>query len=144
MKLGVNTVLFGGYDLQTALNYIQFTGYEGIELSSIVGMAEHLSDTASNDKLTEIRGMADRAELELYCIEAATDILVEANQERTKRVFERAEKLGIPMVTVGSSGKSDDEEQTVKSIKVIEKNGTGRLRQRGQICAEASLRPKHL
>ncbi|WP_160718874.1 sugar phosphate isomerase/epimerase family protein [Bacillus sp. USDA818B3_A] len=120
MKLGVNSVLFGGYDLKTAVEYIKFTGYQGIELASIVGMAEHLSDTASDAELKEIYKLVGEAGLDLYCVEAATNILIPENRERTKRVFERAAKLGIPMVTVGSSGVSDDEEKTVESINAIE------------------------
>lgn len=121
MKLGVNSVLFGGYDLKTAVEYIKFSGYKGIELASIVGMAEHLSDTASDTDLHEIRKLVEDAGLELYCIEAATNILVPENLERTKRVFARAAKLGIPIVTVGSSGESDNEEKTEASILAIEK-----------------------
>lgn len=120
MKLGVNTVLFGGYDLKTAVEYIHFTGYQGVELASIVGMGEHLSDTASSEDLKQIKGLIEQHELDLYCVEAATNILTQENRDRTKRVFDRAAKLGIPMVTVGSGGKSDDEEQTQASIRAIE------------------------
>ena len=42
MKLGVNSVLFGGHDLETAFKYAQVCGYDGIELSAIDGMSEHL------------------------------------------------------------------------------------------------------
>src|SRR3954468_2216737 len=42
MKLGVNSVLFGGHDLETAFKYTQLAGYDGIELSAIDGMSEHL------------------------------------------------------------------------------------------------------
>lgn len=120
MKLGVNTVLFGGYDLQTALRYIQFTGYQGVELASIVGMAVHLSDTASNEELSEIRKSIEAHGLESYSVEAATNIHLEENRERSKRVFDRAAKLGIPIVTIGSSGVSDDEASMEKSFRAIE------------------------
>jgi sugar phosphate isomerase/epimerase len=119
MKLGVNSVLFCGYDLATAVEYIKFTGYEGIELSSIVGMAEHLSPTASDEELKGIKGLIEEAGLELYGVEAATNILIPENRESTKRVFERAAKLGIPLVTTGSAGKSDDEASTIESIAAI-------------------------
>lgn len=120
MKLGVNSVLFGGHDLKSAVEQIRFCGYEGIELASIVGMAEHLSDTASDAELNDIRKMTDEAGLELYCVEAATNILEAENRERTKRVFERAAKLGIPMVTTGSAGESDNEEKVEASFRAIE------------------------
>ncbi|MCL6633805.1 MAG: sugar phosphate isomerase/epimerase [Alicyclobacillus herbarius] len=120
MKLGVNTVLFGGYDLQTAVRYIKFTGYQGVELASIPGMVEHLTDTAADANLREIRELVEDAGLELYAVEAATDILVAENRERSRRVFERAQKLGIPVVTIGSSGVSDDEAKFEASLRAIE------------------------
>ena len=42
MKLGANTVLFGGYELEIAFKYLAITGYDGIEISAIPGMSEHL------------------------------------------------------------------------------------------------------
>ncbi|WP_130860622.1 sugar phosphate isomerase/epimerase family protein [Gracilibacillus phocaeensis] len=120
MKLGVNTVLFGGFDLKTAVNNIKFCGYDGVELASIVGMAEHLAADANDQQLEEIRKLVTEKELELYCVEAATNILEPENRERTKRVFERAAKLGIPMVTTGSAGESDNAELFEQSVKAVE------------------------
>ena len=42
MKLGANTVLFGGYDMETAFKHLAMAGYDGVELSAIDGMSEHL------------------------------------------------------------------------------------------------------
>ena len=42
MKLGANSVLFGGYGLETAFKYLSLSGYDGIEISAISGMSEHL------------------------------------------------------------------------------------------------------
>ena len=42
MKLGANSVLFGGYDMATAFRYIAMAGYDGIEISAIDGMSKHL------------------------------------------------------------------------------------------------------
>ncbi len=43
MKLGANSVLFGGFDLETAFKYIAACGYDGIELAAIDGQApKHL------------------------------------------------------------------------------------------------------
>ena len=42
MKLGVNSVLFGGETIETAFQYTRACGYDGIELSAIDGMSEHL------------------------------------------------------------------------------------------------------
>ncbi|HBN82229.1 MAG TPA: sugar phosphate isomerase/epimerase, partial [Clostridiales bacterium] len=42
IKLGVNSVLFGGFDFDTAAKYIALAGYDGLEISAIKGMCEHL------------------------------------------------------------------------------------------------------
>ena len=42
IKLGVNSVLFGGFDFATACKHIALAGYDGIEISAIKGMCEHL------------------------------------------------------------------------------------------------------
>ena len=42
MKLGANSVLFGGYDMETDFKYLAMAGYDGIEVSAIGGMSEHL------------------------------------------------------------------------------------------------------
>ena len=42
MKLGANSVLLGGYDLETAFKYLSASGYDGIELSAIDGSRSRL------------------------------------------------------------------------------------------------------
>jgi hypothetical protein len=42
VKLGVNTVLFKGVDVKTAMKAIKLAVYDGVELSAIQGMCEHL------------------------------------------------------------------------------------------------------
>ena len=42
MKLGVNSVLFKSVDVKTAMKAIKMAGYDGVELSAIQGMCEHL------------------------------------------------------------------------------------------------------
>ena len=42
IKLGVNSVLFQSVDLATAMKHIAWAGYDGVELSAIKGMCEHL------------------------------------------------------------------------------------------------------
>ena len=45
IKLGINSVLFKGYDFRTAAKYIKAAGYDGVEISGILGMCEHLAPT---------------------------------------------------------------------------------------------------
>ena len=35
-------MLFGGYDMEAAFKHIAMAGYDGIELSAIDGMSQHL------------------------------------------------------------------------------------------------------
>ena len=46
MKLGANTVLFGGYHLETAFKYLAMAGYDGVEIAALPGMAPHHLDPA--------------------------------------------------------------------------------------------------
>ena len=42
MKIGVNSVLFGAFDMDTAFKWTKVCGYDAIEISAIGGMSEHL------------------------------------------------------------------------------------------------------
>jgi sugar phosphate isomerase/epimerase len=42
MKIGVNSVLFGAFDTETAFKWVKTCGYDAIEISAIHGMSEHL------------------------------------------------------------------------------------------------------
>ena len=69
MKLGVNSVLFGGHDLETAFQYIALAGYDGIELSAIEGMSEHLDLERWQEIAPEIKRLAKEYDLELLAME---------------------------------------------------------------------------
>ena len=69
MKLGANSVLFGGYDMETAFKYLAMAGYDGIELSAIDGMSEHLVLDRWREAAPGIKSLAKTYELELLAIE---------------------------------------------------------------------------
>ena len=102
IKIGVNTVLFAGFDLETAMQQISRAGYDGCELSAIKGMCEHLKLDAWRDQAGEIKDLAERFGLELLSMEEAA-----LDAERLKLAFEAAQALGIPVVNVGPGGKTD-------------------------------------
>ena len=58
MKLGANSVLFGGYDLATAFKYLAMAGYDGVELSAIDGMSEHLVPSLWREQAPGIKQLA--------------------------------------------------------------------------------------
>ena len=63
MKLGINSVLFGGHDMETAFRWTAVCGYDGIELSAIDGMSEHLVIDRWQEVAPEIRKLAGRAKV---------------------------------------------------------------------------------
>ena len=103
MKLGANTVLFGGYDLETAFKYLAMAGYDGLELSAIGGMSEHLVLDRWQELVPEIKALATKYELELLAMEQPSQdpAIMEA-------AFQAAVALGVPVVNCGPGGKTDD------------------------------------
>ena len=69
MKLGANSVLFGGFDLRTAFDQIARAGYDGIELSAIDGMSEHLVLGRWRELAGEIKGLSAEFGLALLAME---------------------------------------------------------------------------
>ena len=114
MKLGANSVLFGGYDLETAFAHLALAGYDGIELSAIDGMSEHLVLERWRELVPEIRRLSQQYNLELLAIEQPSQ-----DPARMELAFQAAVELGIPIINCGPGGKTGDEasfQQVVDSI----------------------------
>ncbi len=111
MKLGVNSVLFGGYDLETAFKYTALAGYDGIELSAIDGMSEHLVLDRWRELVPEIRRLSRAYGLELLAIEQPSQ-----DPARMEKAFQVAAELGIPIINCGPGGKTGDETSLQQSI----------------------------
>jgi len=114
IKLGVNSVLFAGYDFETAAKYIGLSGYDGIEISAIKGMCEHLELDRWREQASEVKQIATDNGLELISMEAAT-----LDEDRLTKAFEAASELGIPVVNVGPGGKKDIEEDFQRQIDIL-------------------------
>ena len=104
MKLGANSVLFGGYDMETAFKYLAMAGYDGIELSAIDGMSEHLVIGRWREVAPEIKRLSAEYGLELLAMEQPSQ-----DPERMEEAFRAAVEIGIPIVNCGPGGKSGDE-----------------------------------
>jgi len=104
-------VLFAGVDLETAVEHIAAAGYRYVELAVIAGMCEHVSPDASDREVQAVRDLLARHGITATAIEAAT-----TDEERLKRVFGLARRLGIPIVNIGSGGTSGDEDSTKEAI----------------------------
>lgn len=116
MKLGANSVLFGGFDMETAFKYLALSGYDGIEISAIDGMSEHLVLGRWREIAPEIKRLAQSYNLELLAME-------QPSQDPTKmeQAFQAAAEIGIPIVNCGPGGKTDDESTLQQSIESLGK-----------------------
>jgi sugar phosphate isomerase/epimerase len=111
MKLGANSVLFGGYDMETAFKCVAMAGYDGIELSAIDGMSEHLVLPRWKELKPEIKRLSEVYGLELLAMEQPSQ-----DPERMELAFQAGVEIGIPIINCGPGGKSDDEEAWPKVI----------------------------
>jgi sugar phosphate isomerase/epimerase len=111
MKLGANSVLFGGYDMRTAFRHMAMAGYDGIELSAIEGMSEHLVLDRWQEIAGEIRSLSQEYGLELLAMEQPSQDPV-----KMEKAFQAAVEIGIPIVNCGPGGKTGDEASLQQSI----------------------------
>ena len=116
MKLGANSVLFGGYDLETAFRCIKWAGYDGIEISAISGMSEHLVIDRWQECAPVLKRLAREYELELLGMEQPSQepALMEA-------AMQSAVEAGIPIINTGPGGKSDDDASLQERIDSLTK-----------------------
>ena len=103
MKLGLNSVLFGGHDLETAFRYTAVCGYDGIEISAIPGMGEHLPIERWREIAPQIKEFAKTYGLELLAMEQPS-----RDMERMEEAMRAAAEIGIPIINCGPGGKPDD------------------------------------
>lgn len=116
IKLGVNSVLFQGHDLATAMRHIAWAGYDGVELSAIKGMCEHLDLDNWQAQAAEIRALAAEHKLALLSMEVAS-----LDEARLEKAFVAGQAIGIPVINIGPGGKSDVEEDFVRQTDLIAK-----------------------
>ncbi len=114
MLLGANSVLFGGHDLRTAFEELARAGYDGIELSAIDGMSEHLMLDNWRDSTAAIKQLARDFELALLAMEQPSQ-----DPARMEQAFQAAVEIGIPIINCGPGGQSNDEASLQQSIESI-------------------------
>ena len=114
MKLGANSVLFGGHSMETAFKYIAMCGYDGIEVSAIDGMSEHLVLARWREIAPEVKRLAREYGLALHAMEQPSQDPV-----KMEEAFRAAVEIGIPIVNCGPGGKADDEESFQKVVESL-------------------------
>lgn len=116
IKLGCNSVLFSGFDYATAAKYIALAGYDGIEISAIQGMCEHLELDNWRTQASDLKSITADNALEFLSMEEAA-----LDEHRLMLAFEAAAEIGIPIVNVGPGGKSDDEDDFKRQTDLLAK-----------------------
>ncbi len=111
MKLGANSVLFGGHDLEAAFKHLAMAGYDGIELSAIDGMSEHLVLARWHEIAPEIKRLSREYGLELLAMEQPSQ-----DPARMETAFQAAVELGVPIINCGPGGKTGDEASLQQSL----------------------------
>ncbi len=111
MKLGINTVILGGAELDEALSLVSRCGYEFVELAAITGMKAHVNP---GDDPARIRDALTQNNLTATAMEAAT-----LDRERLRGLFKLAGQIGVPIVNIGSGGATGDEESTKAAINLV-------------------------
>ena len=114
MKLGANSVLFGGFDLKTAFEQIARAGYDGIEISAIDGMSDHLALGRWQEIGPDIKRWSAEYGLELLAMEQPSQ-----DAARMETAFQAASDIGIPIINCGPGGKSGDEATFQQSLDSI-------------------------
>jgi sugar phosphate isomerase/epimerase len=134
IKLGANTVLFAGYDLETALKHLAWAGYDGVELSAIKGMCEHLVLDEYQGQVSRIKELAAQYKLELLAVEVAS-----LEEERLQKAFAAAAALGIPVVNVGPGGKTGVAGDIEKQATLIDRLADQAAGQGVKLCVKAHV-----
>jgi sugar phosphate isomerase/epimerase len=134
IKLGVNSVLFQGHDLATAMKHIAWAGYDGIELSAIKGMCEHLDLEQWASQADMIKSLAVENGLALLSMEVAS-----LDEARLTKAFEAGRAIGVPIVNVGPGGKSDVEEDFVKQTDLIARMADKAAQYGVTLCCKAHV-----
>ena len=134
MKLGANSVLFGGFDMETAFRCIKMAGYDGVEVSAIDGMSEHLVIGRWKECAPKVKELSKTYELELLAMEQPSQ-----DPKVMEEAMQAAVETGIPVINCGPGGKAGDED----SFKAVTES-LGRLSERAEhygvtLCVKAHV-----
>ena len=116
MKLGVNSVLFGGHDMETAFQWTKACGYDAIEISAIDGMSQHLVLDRWREVAPVIKELSRKYELPVQAMEQPRQ-----DAAVMERAFQAAVEIGIPVINCGPGGKMGDEATMQQSIDTLGK-----------------------
>jgi sugar phosphate isomerase/epimerase len=134
MKLGVNSVLFGGHDIETAFKYTLACGYDGIEISAIEGMSEHLVLDRWKEGASAIRELSQK-----YCLPILAMEQPSQDPAKMEAAFQAAVEMGCPIINCGPGGKKDDEATLQQAIDSLGKLAEMAARYGVTLCVKAHV-----
>lgn len=108
MKLGCNSVLFGGCSLGRALELMRLLAFDGVELACLPGMADHVRVDMSSAELAAVKEQLAASGLPALAMEAATNLAKPESRAWFRQALQAAAAIGIPIVTSGSGGPQTD------------------------------------
>lgn len=111
MKLGANSVLFGAFDMDTSFKYIAMAGYDGVEVSAIGNMSEHLVLERWQEIAPDVKKLAQTYNLELLAMEQPS-----RDPDTMEKAMQAAVEIGIPIINCGPGGKTDDPDTLQETI----------------------------
>jgi len=114
MKLGFNSVLFGGHDVAIAFQYAAACGYDGLEISAIDGMSEHLVLDRWQECAPRIRELSRQYNMPVLAMEQPSQ-----DPAKMEAAFQAAVAIGCPIINCGPGGKSNDEATLQQSIEAL-------------------------
>lgn len=135
IKLGANTVLYQNHDLATAMQHIAWAGYDGVELSAIKGMCEHLELDNWRSQISHIKDLSAKYNLSLLSVEVAS-----LDASRLLNAFDACAELGIPVVNVGPGGKSDIKEDLDHAIDHLDRMAQEASQRGVTLCVKAHVK----
>lgn len=134
IKLGVNSVLFGGTDFATACRCIAAAGYDGVEISAIKGMCEHLDLDRWQEQAEEITRIVAAAGLKLLAMEEAA-----LDEDRLLKAFQAGAEIGIPVINIGPGGASGSPEDFARQTGLMAKMAVAAERYGVTLCVKAHV-----
>jgi len=117
IQLGVNSVLFKAFSFADAAKAIALAGYDGVEISAIKGMCEHL-DFDNYDK-NALQAVMDENNLKWLSTEVAA-----FERDRLEKAFEVCADIGIPIINIGPGGKADEPGSLEESLEMLKDRTT--------------------
>lgn len=116
MQLGCNTVIFGKFPLEVALQSIAWSGFRNAHLAALPGMAEHVSPQSDGG---EVAALLKKYGLGVSGIEVTYDMSQPETAERMHGILQLAHDLECGVIAIPSRGTTGDEESYLRFIEGV-------------------------